>query len=94
MTTARIKIFAELARLINFILNLALLVVILVHISYRSGLLFPNPVSEKLRGWHTIWWFLGTFVLWLVWQWSRGGLRFDRRTIREDDRDSQTKSHK
>ena len=61
-----------LSRGIDSILNIALLTVICIHLAYRTGLLFTNPLSDRLKGKHTFWWFLGTFIVWLAWKLPRG----------------------
>lgn len=67
-------ISSRLARAIDFVLNMSLLVVVLIHISYRSGLIFSNPLSERLQGEHTFLWFVGIFILWLAWKGFSGRL--------------------
>lgn len=67
-------ISSRLARAIDFVLNVSLLVVVLIHISYRSGLMFSNPLSERLQGEHTFLWFVGIFILWLAWKGFSGRL--------------------
>jgi hypothetical protein len=61
-----------LTRGIDVVLNVLLLIVIFIHAVYRTGLLFANPLSDRLQGKHTFLWFLGAFVVWLAWKLSRG----------------------
>jgi hypothetical protein len=61
-----------LVRGVDIVLNILLLTALLIHSTYRIGLFFANPLSDRLQSRHTFLWFLGTFVVWLAWKLLRG----------------------
>jgi len=65
---SRRKVFGRFAKWIDVFLNLMLFVALLSHLVFRSGLLFPNPISHKLEGAHTFIWLLGIFLVWISWK--------------------------
>jgi hypothetical protein len=55
-------------KVIDVALNISLVLAILLHLAYRTGLFFANPVSERLQGMNTFLWFAFTSAIWLAWK--------------------------
>ena len=72
------RISPALARVIDLVLTTSMIVALLSHISYATGLLFPYPLSYRSRVGHTLLCVVGTFLLWFPWKWSRGHVRRSR----------------
>ena len=62
-------------KIVDIILNIALLTVVMIHGAYRSELLFPNPISGRLHGKHTFLWLLCVSLLWFVWKVALGRVK-------------------